>query len=94
MYQQDDRDIRAERGKQKLEPNHNLMLSAFTRGVITPEQWLAIDKFADSTHITVAFALLLAKPSISRCIKAQAKIDAQTLNGWHRLHCNSGRCQS
>lgn len=26
MYQQDDRDIRAERAKQKLEPLHNVML--------------------------------------------------------------------
>ena len=28
MYQQDDRDIRAERQKQKLEPLHNVMLRA------------------------------------------------------------------
>lgn len=28
MYQQDDRDIRAERAKQKLEPLHNVMLRA------------------------------------------------------------------
>ncbi|KLV00346.1 sulfite reductase subunit beta [Photobacterium aquae] len=48
MYQQDDRDIRAERAKQKLEPLHNVMLRArMPGGVITPSQWLAIDKFAD-----------------------------------------------
>ncbi len=47
MYQQDDRDIRAERQKQKLEPLHNVMLRArMPGGIITPEQWLAIDKFA------------------------------------------------
>lgn len=47
MYQQDDRDIRAERAKQKLEPLHNVMLRArLPGGVITPEQWLVIDKFA------------------------------------------------
>ncbi len=47
MYQQDDRDIRAERAKQKLEPLHNVMLRArLPGGVITPDQWLAIDKFA------------------------------------------------
>jgi sulfite reductase (NADPH) hemoprotein beta-component len=47
MYQQDDRDIRAERSKQKLEPLHNIMLRArLPGGVITPEQWLVIDKFA------------------------------------------------
>ncbi|MGF1726311.1 assimilatory sulfite reductase (NADPH) hemoprotein subunit [Photobacterium nomapromontoriensis] len=47
MYQQDDRDIRAERAKQKLEPLQNVMLRArMPGGVITPTQWLAIDKFA------------------------------------------------
>ncbi len=47
MYQQDDRDIRAERAKQKLEPLHNVMLRArMPGGIIKPEQWLAIDKFA------------------------------------------------
>jgi len=48
MYQQDDRDIRPERAKQKLEPLHNVMLRArMPGGIITPTQWLAIDKFAD-----------------------------------------------
>jgi sulfite reductase (NADPH) hemoprotein beta-component len=47
MYQQDDRDIRGERSKQKLEPLHNVMLRArLPGGVITPKQWLVIDKFA------------------------------------------------
>ncbi|MBT0585856.1 assimilatory sulfite reductase (NADPH) hemoprotein subunit [Alteromonas oceanisediminis] len=47
MYQQDDRDIRNERTKQKLEPLHNVMLRArLPGGVIKPEQWLVIDKFA------------------------------------------------
>lgn len=47
MYQQDDRDIRAERMKQKLEPLHNVMLRArLPGGVIQPDQWLVIDKFA------------------------------------------------
>jgi len=48
MYQQDDRDIRAERQKQKLEPLHNVMLRArLPGGIIKPSQWLAIDKFAE-----------------------------------------------
>lgn len=47
MYQQDDRDIRAERTQQKLEPLHNVMLRArMPGGIITPSQWLAIDAFA------------------------------------------------
>lgn len=48
MYQQDDRDIRAERQKQKLEPLHNVMLRArLPGGIIKPEQWLAVDKFSE-----------------------------------------------
>ncbi|RKS87818.1 sulfite reductase (NADPH) beta subunit [Orbus hercynius] len=47
MYQQDDRDIRAERIEQKLEPLINMMLRCrLPGGIITPQQWLAIDKFA------------------------------------------------
>ncbi len=52
MYQQDDRDIRAERAKQKLEPLQNVMLRArLPGGVITPKQWLVIDKFAQEKSI-------------------------------------------
>ncbi len=48
MYQQDDRDIRAERADQKLEPLHNVMLRArMPGGIISPEQWLTIEKFAE-----------------------------------------------
>ncbi|UCZ74161.1 assimilatory sulfite reductase (NADPH) hemoprotein subunit [Dickeya zeae] len=47
MYQQDDRDIRAERAEQKLEPRHAMMLRCrLPGGVMTPQQWLAIDTFA------------------------------------------------
>ncbi|MEM6275743.1 MAG: assimilatory sulfite reductase (NADPH) hemoprotein subunit [Pseudomonadota bacterium] len=48
LYQQDDRDIRAERTAQKLEPLHNVMLRArMPGGIITPDQWLTIEKFAE-----------------------------------------------
>lgn len=47
MYQQDDRDLRAERTEQKLEPLINVMLRCrLPGGIITPQQWLGIDKFA------------------------------------------------
>ncbi len=47
LYQQDDRDIRGERKKQKLDPRHSFLLRArMPGGVCTPEQWLAIDKYA------------------------------------------------
>ncbi|WP_341502033.1 assimilatory sulfite reductase (NADPH) hemoprotein subunit [Gallaecimonas sp. GXIMD4217] len=45
FYQQDDRDIRAERAKRKLEPLYSFMLRArVPGGVVTPEQWLIIDR--------------------------------------------------
>jgi sulfite reductase (NADPH) hemoprotein beta-component len=52
MYQQDDRDIRAERAEQKLEPRHAMMLRCrLPGGIITPKQWLGIDKFAENNTI-------------------------------------------
>ncbi|WP_034946667.1 assimilatory sulfite reductase (NADPH) hemoprotein subunit [Erwinia oleae] len=52
MYQQDDRDIRAERAEQKLEPRHAMMLRCrLPGGIITPKQWLGIDKFAADNTI-------------------------------------------
>ncbi|MEG1347383.1 MAG: assimilatory sulfite reductase (NADPH) hemoprotein subunit [Hafnia sp.] len=52
MYQQDDRDIRAERAEQKLEPRHAMMLRCrLPGGVMTPQQWLGIDKFADESTL-------------------------------------------
>lgn len=47
MYQQDDRDIRAERTSQMLEPLHTVMLRVrLPGGIITPHQWQGIDAFA------------------------------------------------
>ncbi len=48
-YQQDDRDIRDERRKQKLEPAHSFMIRArLPGGVISPAQWLAFDDLAST----------------------------------------------
>jgi sulfite reductase (NADPH) hemoprotein beta-component len=46
-YQQDDRDLREERRKQKLEPAYSFMLRArLPSGVVTPTQWLVFDRLA------------------------------------------------
>ncbi|TCP24832.1 sulfite reductase (NADPH) beta subunit [Scopulibacillus darangshiensis] len=46
-YQQDDRDLRNERRKKKLEPAYQYMIRVRAPGgVATPEQWLAIDDIA------------------------------------------------
>jgi sulfite reductase (NADPH) hemoprotein beta-component len=45
MYLQDDRDLRGERSRKKLEKAFSFMIRArITSGVMTPEQWLALDE--------------------------------------------------
>ncbi|MGG1675279.1 assimilatory sulfite reductase (NADPH) hemoprotein subunit [Neobacillus sp. NRS-1170] len=47
-YLQDDRDLRNERAKQKLEPAYQFMLRVrLPGGVTTPAQWLVMDELAD-----------------------------------------------
>ncbi len=49
IYQQDDRDIRDERRRQKLEPALTFMVRLrLPGGVCTPQQWLKIDELAQS----------------------------------------------
>jgi sulfite reductase (NADPH) hemoprotein beta-component len=46
-YQQDDRDVRDERRRQKLEPAYSFMIRArLPGGVVTPDQWLQFDRIA------------------------------------------------
>jgi sulfite reductase (NADPH) hemoprotein beta-component len=47
MYQQDDRDVRLERQRQKLEPLHSFMIRVrIPGGVCTPAQYLELDRLA------------------------------------------------
>jgi len=82
MYQQDDRDIRAERTKQKLEPLHNVMLRArMPGGLITPEQWLAIDKFASEKSLYGSIRLTTRQTfQFHGVLKPNIKLMHQTLN--------------
>ncbi len=82
MYQQDDRDIRAERTKQKLEPLHNVMLRArLPGGIITPEQWLAIDKFATEQTLYGSIRLTTRQTfQFHGVLKPNIKLMHQTLN--------------
>src|SRR3954468_4608270 len=46
-YMQDDRDIRAEREHQKLEPAYSFMIrTRLPGGVVSPKQWLALSKLS------------------------------------------------
>ncbi|MDO6425747.1 assimilatory sulfite reductase (NADPH) hemoprotein subunit [Thalassotalea sp. 1_MG-2023] len=82
MYQQDDRDIRAERTKQKLEPLHNVMLRArMPGGIITPTQWLAIDKFAEEKTMYGSIRLTTRQTfQFHGVLKPNIKLMHQTLN--------------
>ncbi len=82
MYQQDDRDIRAERAKQKLEPLQNVMLRArMPGGIITPKQWLAVDKFA-TDHTMYGSIRLTTRQTFQfhGVLKPNIKLMHQTLN--------------
>lgn len=49
FYMQDDRDIRAERRKKKLDKAYSFMIRLrMPGGVCTPKQWLALDEIADT----------------------------------------------
>ncbi|MGV3003337.1 assimilatory sulfite reductase (NADPH) hemoprotein subunit [Vibrio sp.] len=89
MYLQDDRDIRAERAKQKLEPLHTLMVRArLPAGVITPTQWLGVDKWADEHTLYGSIRLTtrqtfqyhgVLKPNIKKVHKALNSIGIDTI---------------
>lgn len=49
IYQQDDRDLRDERRRQKLEPRYQFMVRIRAPGgVCTPTQWLEVDRIANT----------------------------------------------
>jgi sulfite reductase (NADPH) hemoprotein beta-component len=64
-YQQDDRDLRNERARQKLEPAYEFMIRIRAAGgIITPQQWLELDRLAQchgdgSLRLTTRQALQL-----------------------------------
>ena len=65
IYQQDDRDIRSERKRQRLEPAYSFMIRArVPGGLLTTAQWLNMDRVAtehanDSIRITTRQAIQL-----------------------------------
>ncbi|GAB6263640.1 assimilatory sulfite reductase (NADPH) hemoprotein subunit [Photobacterium sp. CCB-ST2H9] len=84
MYQQDDRDIRPERQKQKLEPLHNVMLRArMPGGIITPKQWLAIDQFSQDKTMYGSIRLTTRQTfQFHGVLKPNIKLMHQTLNDY------------
>lgn len=75
FYQQDDRDVRNERTRQKLEPLYSFMIRVrVPGGIATPRQWLAIDALA-RTHANGTLRLTTRQAFqlhgvIKSCLKA------------------------
>ncbi len=80
-YQQDDRDLRDERWRQKLEPAFQFMIRTRTPGgVVTPAQWLQLDAIATcyanhSLRITTRQAF-----QFHGVIKTELKLTMQAIN--------------
>ena len=85
MYQQDDRDIRAERAKQKLgavcktchAAEHVCLVE-----LLQPEQWLAIDEFAGENNSLYGSIRLTTRQTFQfhGVLKPNIKLMHQTLN--------------
>ena len=88
MYEQDDRDIRNERGAQKLEPLKSMMLRCrLPGGIIQPKQWLGIDQFA-SEHTLYGSIRLTNRQTFQ--YHGVLKPDVKPMHQWlHRLGLDS-----
>src|SRR5688572_18100732 len=80
-YMQDDRDLRAEREHQKLEPAYSFMIRTRTPGgVLTPKQWLALSSLA-RTHATGTLRLTTRQAfQVHGVIKKDLKATMQAMN--------------
>ena len=90
IYLQDDRDIREERDRKKLEPAYSFMVRVpIPGGILTPEQWLALDHIATTigsgsirltTRQAIQFHQVL-RPNLRQLMQTLDKVSLCTLNG-------------
>ncbi len=80
-YQQDDRDLRDERRRQKLEPAHQFMIRIRAPGgVFTPRQWLKLDEIA-TTHANHSLRVTTRQTfQFHGVIKRELKATMQAIN--------------
>ncbi|MSO71058.1 MAG: NADPH-dependent assimilatory sulfite reductase hemoprotein subunit [Alphaproteobacteria bacterium] len=81
IYQQDDRDLRAERRKKKVEKAYSFMVRVrVPGGVVTPAQWLAMDRIAD-VHANGTIRLTTRQAfQFHGIIKSNLKASIQAIN--------------
>jgi len=82
IYQQDDRDVRKERRKKKLEPAYSFMIRVrVPGGVATPEQWLEMDRIAQE-HANGALKLTTRQAfQFHGVIKSNLRMSIAEING-------------
>jgi sulfite reductase (NADPH) hemoprotein beta-component len=80
-YMQDDRDLRAEREHQKLEPAYSFMIrTRLPGGVVTPKQWLTLSSIA-RTYATNTLRLTTRQAfQVHGVIKKDLKTTMQAMN--------------
>jgi len=80
-YQQDDRDLRDERRRQKLEPAYQFMIRTRTPGgVVTPQQWLQLDAIA-TAHANHSLRITTRQAfQFHGVIKRELKATMQAIN--------------
>lgn len=88
MYEQDDRDVRAQRQAAKLEPLKNVMMRCrLPGGIITPQQWLGIDEFA-TAHTLYGSIRLTTRQTFQ--FHGVLKQDIKPMHQWlHQLGLDS-----
>src|SRR5690242_7760296 len=80
-YMQDDRDIRAEREHQKLEPAYSFMIrTRLPGGVVAPKQWLALSKIARTYGVGSLRLTTRQAFQIHGVIKKHVKQTMQAMN--------------
>jgi sulfite reductase (NADPH) hemoprotein beta-component len=86
IYQQDDRDIRKERKRQRLEPAYSFMIRArVPGGLVTQKQWLNLDQIAtefanDTIRITTRQAIQFHGVIKTKLKKSIARINRQMMD--------------
>ena len=88
MYEQDDRDVRAQRQAARLEPLKNVMMRCrLPGGIITPKQWLGIDEFA-TAHTLYGSIRLTTRQTFQ--FHGVLKPDIKPMHQWlHQLGLDS-----
>ena len=92
IYQQDDRDLRAEREAQGLEKAYSFLIRiGLPGGICTPEQYLAMDKLADAPFANNCLKLTTRQAfQLHGVLK---KVLRKTVQGFHKACLNSlGAC--